>query len=259
MRWSTLFFAAAATLGISYTSASALSGAGFIPGSSILSERDFKDYLRLTKRQEVRCGANFQGQRCPDDLCCSQFGYCGDSDIFCAEIARCQPDYGRCGDAPPPDPVETDDPDPVETEDPGTGVPPGTELTITTDGMCGNTTTCAGSGFGGCCSEFFWCGSSTDYCGTGCQSAFGDCEGSTPPDETTPPVETSPPEETADPEPTDPGMPVSTDGTCGGDQGFTCLGSASGNCCSRWGFCGDSDLNCLSIVGCQPDFGECTG
>ncbi|KAF3391643.1 WSC domain-containing protein [Penicillium rolfsii] len=41
------------------------------------------------------------------------------------------------------------------------------------------TATCAGSAFGNCCSQFGWCGSSTDYCGSGCQSNYGNCGVST--------------------------------------------------------------------------------
>ncbi|KAK1757987.1 hypothetical protein QBC47DRAFT_440373 [Echria macrotheca] len=49
---------------------------------------------------------------------------------------------------------------------------------VTTNGMCGNGTMCVGSSqFGPCCSQFFWCGSSLDFCGAGCQSQFGACLG----------------------------------------------------------------------------------
>ncbi|KAI1432733.1 carbohydrate-binding module family 18 [Xylaria sp. CBS 124048] len=44
----------------------------------------------------------------------------------------------------------------------------------------------------------------------------------------------------------------SVDGTCG--NGFTCDGSAYGNCCSQYGFCGSSDDYCLA--GCQTKFGS---
>ncbi|MBE3046390.1 hypothetical protein IMZ48_28435, partial [Candidatus Bathyarchaeota archaeon] len=144
MRWTSLALAVATSLGTPRASASSLTGAGFMSGYSVLSERDFHDYFRLTKRQEVRCGANFQNQECPDNLCCSQFGYCGDTDIFCSEIAKCQPDFGRCGDAPVTEPEEpgtdpeepgTDPEEPgTDPEDPGTDpeLPPGTNLTITT-------------------------------------------------------------------------------------------------------------------------------
>ncbi|KAF7561586.1 hypothetical protein G7046_g2551 [Stylonectria norvegica] len=43
---------------------------------------------------------------------------------------------------------------------------------------------------------------------------------------------------------------------CGGSSGYTCLGSAFGNCCSFYGFCGSSASYCGT--GCSPDFGTCT-
>jgi hypothetical protein len=47
--------------------------------------------------------------------------------------------------------------------------------TISVDASCGGTITCQGSPFGNCCSAHGWCGTTTDYCGVGCQSAFGTC------------------------------------------------------------------------------------
>ncbi|KAL4888328.1 WSC domain-containing protein [Aspergillus ambiguus] len=49
---------------------------------------------------------------------------------------------------------------------------------VSLDGLCGaynGTATCAGSGFGNCCSQFGYCGSSPAYCGTGCQAGYGVC------------------------------------------------------------------------------------
>lgn len=48
---------------------------------------------------------------------------------------------------------------------------------ISQDATCGATVklTCAGSAFGNCCSAAGWCGSTADYCSTGCQSGFGNC------------------------------------------------------------------------------------
>ncbi|KAK3391301.1 carbohydrate-binding module family 18 protein [Podospora didyma] len=48
-------------------------------------------------------------------------------------------------------------------------------LKISTDGTCGAGVTCAGSSFGACCSEHGFCGSTTDYCGAGCQAGLGSC------------------------------------------------------------------------------------
>ncbi|KAK2609422.1 hypothetical protein N8I77_002919 [Diaporthe amygdali] len=53
----------------------------------------------------------------------------------------------------------------------------GTDNKVSTDGNCGGTTaqTCQGSTFGNCCSQYGYCGSTSVYCGTGCQSSFGTC------------------------------------------------------------------------------------
>ncbi|KAK4183924.1 hypothetical protein QBC35DRAFT_517912 [Podospora australis] len=55
---------------------------------------------------------------------------------------------------------------------------PSGELVITSNGRCGNNTICVGNpNYGPCCSNHFWCGSSLEYCGAGCQSQFGACLG----------------------------------------------------------------------------------
>jgi hypothetical protein len=48
-------------------------------------------------------------------------------------------------------------------------------LTVSTDGSCGSGVTCQGSTFGNCCSQYSYCGSTSDYCSSGCQTAFGTC------------------------------------------------------------------------------------
>ncbi|KAI1283460.1 glycosyl hydrolase family 61-domain-containing protein [Xylaria sp. FL0933] len=49
-------------------------------------------------------------------------------------------------------------------------------LAISPNGQCGASGfTCLGSVYGNCCSSKGWCGSSLDYCSTGCQSQFGAC------------------------------------------------------------------------------------
>jgi hypothetical protein len=70
---------------------------------------------------------------------------------------------------------------------------------------------------------------------------------------------------------------VSTDGTCGGPKGYTCLGSVFGNCCmtsrfrnlfvgmadfayphlgSSYGWCDSTSTHCGK--GCQSSFGTCS-
>jgi peptidoglycan/xylan/chitin deacetylase (PgdA/CDA1 family) len=52
---------------------------------------------------------------------------------------------------------------------------------VSTDGLCGTQggiqggATCSNFAFGSCCSEWGYCGSTSAYCGTGCNKAFGTC------------------------------------------------------------------------------------
>lgn len=48
---------------------------------------------------------------------------------------------------------------------------------------------------------------------------------------------------------------VSTDGSCGGTAGLTCKGSAFGDCCSQYSWCGTGSAWCGA--GCQSGFGTC--
>lgn len=60
------------------------------------------------------------------------------------------------------------------------------QAVVSPDATCGLNNngagyTCQGSSFGNCCSQNGWCGSTSAYCGTGCQSKYGTCTGSSPP------------------------------------------------------------------------------
>ncbi|KAN0099344.1 carbohydrate-binding module family 18 [Hyaloscypha variabilis] len=167
-------------------------------------------------------------------------------------------------------------------------------LVVTQNGMCGNSTTCAGSGYGVCCSQYWYCGNGIDYCGTGCNAEFGFCFGAAspprsssivilppssssapvipsstyiPPPPPPPPTTTSIapviiPTSSAAPPPSAPTQPVagpntSTYGSCGGTGGKTCLGSTFGNCCSQYGYCGSQPLYCSPVLGCNAQYGTC--
>lgn len=148
-----------------------------------------------------------------------------------------------------------------------------TDLPLTPNGHCGPNvkTICKGSVFGDCCSEYNYCGNGPDYCGTGCQSAFGRC-GDAPVEpkaattsstsqlskvatipvsssstssstsistSTTTTTETA--ASTAAPGNNNPvvnvKLAVSEDGSCGGkDAKFTCTGGIYGECCSQYNF-----------------------
>lgn len=50
---------------------------------------------------------------------------------------------------------------------------------VSPDATCGtnsgNKYTCTGGSFGQCCSKYGWCGTTSAYCGSGCQIGFGTC------------------------------------------------------------------------------------
>lgn len=201
------------------------------------------------------CGKN--GKTCKGSTygdCCSKEGYCG-KEGHCG--AGCQTAFGTC------------------KADSGT---------VSTDGRCGsfNGKTCKGSTYGDCCSAGGWCGDKKDHCDAGCQSKFGTCngeasnistdgfcgkngktcKGSTYGDCCS--AEGYCGKEghckagcqtkfgTCD----EASSNVSTDGSCG-KNGKTCKGSAFGDCCSEYGYCGKGDTFCRN--GCQKAFGLCTG
>jgi len=139
----------------------------------------------------------------------------------------------------------------TSTRTSSSAAPTGTKK-VSTDATCGGTNgfTCQGSTFGNCCSVAGWCGSTTAYCGTGCQSAFGSCTGT---GTSTSRPATSTVRSSAAPSST---LKVSTDGTCSGTSGNTCLGSTFGNCCSQYGYCGSTTAYCGT--GCQAAAGTCS-
>ncbi|KAL6702409.1 hypothetical protein ACN47E_002051 [Coniothyrium glycines] len=94
---------------------------------------------------------------------------------------------------------------------------------VSKDGKCGvqGGAICTNSGFGNCCSQYGWCGSTADH-----------CAGSTTPTNPTTPSNTP---ATGN---------VSKDGKCGVQGGATCANSGFGNCCSQYGWCGSTSAHC---------------
>ncbi|KAF8540008.1 hypothetical protein BDD12DRAFT_57180 [Trichophaea hybrida] len=92
------------------------------------------------------------------------------------------------------------------------------------DGTCGgiNQYIC-GSDVNKCCSQYGWCGDTTDHCGTKCQPSFGTCTGEEPPH-------------------------------CGLQGNGTSCSATS--CCSENGYCGTTSDAC-SAPGCQEGYGRC--
>jgi peptidoglycan/xylan/chitin deacetylase (PgdA/CDA1 family) len=120
-----------------------------------------------------------------------------------------------------------------------TGAPTTTSTakTHSPDGTCGGTNgyTCVNSAFGICCSAAGFCGNTQAHCQTGCQTAFSSGCGAYGP--------------------ISPG--ASPDGTCGGANGYTCVNSAFGICCSAAGYCGNTQAHCQA--GCQKTFSSGCG
>lgn len=204
MKWTYLGLAASLQLGLSGLALATFDGSGIGSLGDLLAARAEPDGVGfsrpLDRRQNAgRCGSDGGGAVCPGNQCCSTFGYCGDGDTFCAQIAGCQSAFGWCEGEPLPSPTSSaaptsstpsstststsptttptssstsvsSAPTPTSTSPPYTG-----PLQISQNGMCGNTTTCAGSRFGRCCSQFYYCGSEDSFCGGGCQSQFGSC------------------------------------------------------------------------------------
>ena len=49
----------------------------------------------------------------------------------------------------------------------------------------------------------------------------------------------------------------SVNGLCGAAVGQTCIGSVFGACCGPTGRCNQNTISCLSILGCQKNYGYC--
>jgi len=94
-----------------------------------------------------------------------------------------------------------------------------TSPTINTTNRCGKNFDGKSCVHGMCCSQYGYCGMTDDYCGMGCQSAYGRCNNG---------------------------------GRCGTNYG-KCLDNSY--CCSQYNYCSISDKHCGT--GCQPEFGLC--
>ncbi|WYZ44614.1 hypothetical protein EsH8_VII_001050 [Colletotrichum jinshuiense] len=120
---------------------------------------------------DATCGSA-SGKTCQGSVfgnCCSVNGYCGNSTAYCG--TGCQSDYGTC---------DSQSSSSSDASAPGSSTVsagnPALQVSVT--GSCGPTNggnTCAGSVFGNCCSQYGYCGSDVNFCGTGCQPGYGSC------------------------------------------------------------------------------------
>ncbi|KAK3209831.1 hypothetical protein GRF29_44g732429 [Pseudopithomyces chartarum] len=174
--------------------------------------------LALKVSTTARCGAEV-GLTCRGSNfgeCCSSHGYCGSTPAYCQ--TGCQSGFGKCGTTSSPN-------KPVAK--------------VSKDGRCGGYSgyTCQGSTFGNCCNKNGYCGKTSDYCGTGCDSKFGTC-GVKPSSSKPCSSSKAKPTSTRAPSASSYATPkVSNDAHCGAGNGkMTCMGSKWGNCCSKNGY-----------------------
>ncbi len=112
------------------------------------------------------------------------------------------------------------------------------------EGRCGREfggLTCDPKGnFGGCCSDWGYCGSTTTHCSVADKCQSGCTEGDKKTDNK---PETS----------SNPGQLLAVDGKCGKDHGgAVCDPKAqNGPCCSAWGQCGSTSQHCSAADKCQ--------
>ncbi|KAK1959974.1 polysaccharide deacetylase [Colletotrichum sublineola] len=161
---------------------------------------------------DATCGPNAGNATCAGSTfgnCCSQNGWCGSTSDYCG--TGCQAGYGNCT-------VSSATVSSAAAAVAASGTSAAVPVILTSlNGNCGpnyGNTSCTGSAFGNCCSQNGWCGSTSDYCGTGCQAGYGNCTVSSASSVS--------------------GSPISLNGNCGPNYGnTTCAGSVFGNCCSK--------------------------
>ena len=188
-----------------------------------------------------KCGPKNNNTICPDNKCCSKYGYCGETDAHCG--TGCQSNFGTCNNQNPPDEKTTTTTTKTTTTK-GSSIETGN---ISADGKCGpknNNTICPDNK---CCSKYGYCGETIAYCGAGCQSEFGTCADVVTSTRTTTKKTTTTKGSTAT-------GALSTDGKCGSKNNNKVC--PNNGCCSKYGYCGTTDAYCGS--GCQSGFGRCS-
>ncbi|KAI8289406.1 chitin recognition protein [Colletotrichum sp. SAR11_57] len=214
------------------------------------------------------CGSN-NGRTCigySQGSCCSQYNYCGSTDAHCG--TGCQSVFGTCGSS-----VNATSPSGTASAAAGSSSRASSAGTAsasaplasstfpaTSDGTCGAAAgkSCVGYSGGTCCSQYNYCGNTDAHCGTGCQSLFGSCQSSASgaSSAASSAAGQASGTRTASASASTNTNP-SSDGSCGGTKGFNCLGTNFGDCCSPYGYCGNTTAHC--DTGCQSGFGKCSG
>jgi hypothetical protein len=100
-------------------------------------------------------------------------------------------------------------------------------------------------------SRYGYCGKSSAYCGKGCNSVFGKCDNqaSSKPASSTLQTSTRSSASVAVASPSS-SVKVTKDGRCGNANGatggFSCGGSAYGDCCSKYSYCGSTKVGAVA-------------
>ncbi|OUM63651.1 carbohydrate-binding module family 18 protein, partial [Piromyces sp. E2] len=187
---------------------------------------------------EDRCGPSY-GRCAHTNECCSQYGWCGTSTDHCG--TGCQSEFGQCSGTANKITNAVVKKTTTVTAIKKTNIP-----VSTVSGKCGPSYgRCAHTNE--CCSQYGWCGTSTDHCGMGCQSEFGQCSGATAikKTNTVAAVKKTTTKSTS--------IPISTvEYRCGPSFGRC---ANKNECCSQYGWCGTTTDHCK--VGCQSSYGIC--
>ncbi|KAI9155913.1 hypothetical protein H9P43_009023 [Blastocladiella emersonii ATCC 22665] len=205
---------------------------------------------------------------CPGGQCCSQYGWCGTTSAYCGTGCSSQcdkvaiPNLPVCGGtSPSPTSTATATGTAVSPSPTGTLVPGGRCILPAGSDQCSATQLCPG---GQCCSQYGWCGTTADHCGTGCQ---GQCDkkavAGLPTCGSSSVTATSTSTRTPTPTSTTPSGAIRTVtpagvcllnsnlGTCSATE--ACPG---GVCCGPDGYCGSGPSNCAKSRGCLS---QCDG
>eukprot|EP00833_Pecoramyces_ruminatium_P001072 jgi/Orpsp1_1/1175104/evm.model.c7180000052622.1 len=132
-----------------------------------------------------QCGGKYGV--CPKGQCCSKYGYCGTSDKHC--YSGCQSAFGQCKSSSSTKKTttttttkksSTKKSSTTKSSTKKTSTKSSTKKTSTKSSLPTSTNGKCGPNYGKCpsnrcCSKYGYCGTNDDYCGSGCQSEFGQC------------------------------------------------------------------------------------
>ncbi|ORX63913.1 hypothetical protein BCR32DRAFT_134356 [Anaeromyces robustus] len=215
-----------------------------------------------------KCGEKNGNTICPSGKCCSKYGWCGKTTDYCSISKGCQSRFGECSNSSDIEKKisengkcgekndntkcpsgqccskyghcgKTDDYCSIEkgcqSEFGKCGSSTDTEKKISENGKCGKDNGSTKCPSGQCCSKYGHCGKTDEHCSIekGCQSEFGQCNSGKNKEKDK----------------------ISENGKCGKDNGNTKC--PSGQCCSKFGWCGKTNDYCSIEKGCQSGFGQC--